>query len=62
MEQKQVNYTTISKFINKVMAPNETIIFSKICLQLKRDLNIDFEDVYIDETKYEANTNKDKFV
>lgn len=62
MEQKQVDYTTISKFINKVIVPNETIIFSKICLQLKRDLNIDFEDAFIDGTKYEANANKYKFV
>lgn len=62
MEQKQIDYTTISKFINKVIVPNEIIIFSKICLQLKKDLNIDFEDAFIDGSKYEANANKYKFV
>lgn len=62
MEQKQIDYTTISKFINKVIVPNEITIFSKICLQLKKDLNIDFEDAFIDGSKYEANANKYKFV
>lgn len=62
MEQTRVNYTTISKFINTVIVPNEQEIFSLICTQLKEELNISFDDAFIDGTKLEANANKYKFV
>lgn len=62
MEQTFVNYSTISKFINNVIVPNEKEVFSLICKQLKRELNIAFEDAFIDGTKIEANANKYKFV
>lgn len=62
MEQVQVNYSTIARFINTVIVPNEQQIFSLLCLQLKKELNIDFEDAFIDGTKQEANCNKYKFV
>ncbi len=62
MEQTTIDYTTISKFINKVIVPNEKIIFSLLCMQLKKELNIAFEDAFVDGTKFEANANKYKFV
>ena len=62
MEQTFVNYSTISKFINNVIVPNEKEVFSLICKQLKKELNIAFEDAFIDGTKIEANANKYKFV
>ena len=62
MEQQQVNYSTISRFINTVIVPNEQLIFALLCSQLKKELNIEFDDVFIDGTKIEANANKYKFV
>ena len=62
MEQTKVDYTTICKFINKVIVPNEKEIFSLLNKQIKEEINIDFEDAFIDGTKFEANANKYKFV
>lgn len=62
MEQCQVDYTTIARFINKVIVPNEEEIFSLLCKQIKKETRILFEDAFIDGTKYEANANKYKFV
>ena len=62
MEQCQVDYTTISRFINKVIVPNEDEIFSLLCKQLQKETGILFDDAFIDGTKYEANANKYKFV
>lgn len=62
MEQMKVDYTTISKFINAVIVPNEQEIFSLVCAQLKEELGISFDDAFIDGTKLEANANKYKFV
>lgn len=62
MEQCQVDYTTISRFINKVIVPNEDEIFSLLCKQLQKETGIFFDDAFIDGTKYEANANKYKFV
>lgn len=62
MEQRQVDYSTIARFINNVIVPNEKQIFSLLCKQLKEELKISFEDGFIDGTKFEANANKYKFV
>ncbi len=62
MEQIRVDYSTIAKFINTVIVPNEKEIFSLLCKQLKKELNISFEDAFVDGTKFEANANKYKFV
>ena len=62
MEQCQVDYTTIARFINKVIVPNEDEFFSLLCKQLKKETGILFDDAFIDGTKYEANANKYKFV
>ena len=62
MEQIQPSYTTISNFINNVIVPNENIFFSLLNIQIKKELNIEFEDAFLDGTKMEANANKYKFV
>lgn len=62
MEQTQLDYSTICKFINKVISPNEEEIFSLINQEIQNETGIIFEDAFIDGTKYEANANKYKFV
>ena len=62
MEQTRVSYSTFSHFINKVIVPNEKEIFTLLNLQIKKELNIKFDDAFIDGTKFEANANKYKFV
>ena len=62
MEQETPPYTKFCEFINKVVVPNEEEIFSLINLEIQKEAGIDFEDAFIDGTKYEANANKYKFV
>ena len=62
MEQTLVDYSTIAKFFNKVIVPNEFEIFAILCRQLQKELNIELEDAFIDGSKFEANANKYKFV
>lgn len=62
MEQERPSYTTFCEFINKVIVPNEEEIFSLINKEICIKTNTDFNDAFIDGTKYEANSNKYKFV
>lgn len=62
MEQIKPSYSTISNFINKVIIPNEKSIFKLLNLQIKKELSIEFDDAFIDGSKFEANANKYKFV
>lgn len=64
MDSTQVDFTTICKFINKVIVPNEEEIFSLIMIQLAKEVGIVLSesDAFIDGTKYHANANKYKFV
>ena len=64
MDSIQVDFTTICKFINKVIVPNEEKIFSLIMKQLATDVGLVLSesDAFIDGTKYQANANKYKFV
>ena len=64
MDSTQVDFTTICKFINKVIVPNEEEIFSLIMIQLTKEVGIVLSesDAFIDGTKYQANANKYKFV
>lgn len=62
MEQTKVDHATICSFINKVVVPNEKEIFSLINAQIKGELGIEFDDAFIDGSKFEANANKYKFV
>ena len=40
MEQEQVDYSTIARFINKVIIPNEQKIFSLICFQKRNEYRV----------------------
>ena len=64
MDFTPVDFTTICKFINKVIVPNEERVFSLIMLQIAREVGIALSesDAFIDGTKYQANANKYKFV
>ena len=64
MDSVQVDFTTICKFINKVIVPNEEEIFSLIMKQLATDVGLVLSesDAFIDGTKYQANANKYRFV
>ena len=62
MEQETPVYTKFCDFINKVIIPNEEKIFSLINLKIQKETGIEFNDAFIDGTKYEANANKYKFV
>ena len=62
MEQERPIYTKFCDFINKVIVPNEEEIFSLITMEIAKEMNIEMDDAFIDGTKYEANSNKYKFV
>ena len=62
MDYERVDHTTISRFMNKMILPNIEDIFSMLCKQIKKELGIEFDDAFIDGTKFEANANKYKFV
>ena len=64
MDSVQVDFTTICKFINKVIVPNEEKIFSLVMSELAREIGLVLSesDAFIDGTKYQANANKYKFV
>lgn len=62
MQQVRPSYTTIAKFINDVIVPNEDEIFGCINRQIIKEMNIELKDAFIDGTKWEANANKYKFV
>lgn len=62
MEQERPIYTKFCDFINKVIVPNEEEIFSLITMEIAKEMNIEMDDAFIDGTKFEANSNKYKFV
>lgn len=62
MEQIRPTYVTIANFINNVIVPNETEIFSLLNKQIMKEMQIDTTNAYIDGTKFEANANRYKFV
>ncbi len=62
MEQERPIYTKFCDFINKVIVPNEIEIFAKISQEIAKELNISFDDAFIDGSKFEANANKYNFV
>lgn len=62
MDYERVDHTTISRFMNKTILPNIDDIFSMLCKQIKKELGLEFDDAFIDGTKFEANANKYKFV
>ena len=64
MDYTIIDFTTICKFINKVIVPSEEELFSLIMKQIASEVGITLNesDAFIDGTKYQANANKYKFV
>ena len=62
MGERFPDHSTICSFINKVIVPNESIIFGLIMKEIIKEMKIELEDAFIDGTKFEANANKYKFV
>ena len=62
MEQARVDHSTVCRFINKVIVPNQKEIFACLCKEIRRELGLCFDVAFIDGTKFEANANKYRFV
>ncbi len=56
------SYKTIGNFINNFIVPNRDKIFSLITSQIFKECNLTMDKAYIDGSKFEANSNKYKFV
>ena len=62
MRGEQPSYVVFGNFINNYILPNTEEIFAALMKQVAKICQLDFEDVYIDGTKIEADANKYKFV
>ena len=63
MSQQKPSYATFYGFFNQCVLPNADAIFSRIKACICRKMGIDpVGEVFVDETKFEANANKYKFV
>ena len=62
MRNETPTFSTICKFIDKVIYPEREDLFSKIIKCICDKMNISTKTIYIDGTKFEANANKYKFV
>lgn len=62
MERGKPSYATISSFLNNVVVPNQQEMFSKIIAPVIKRFDINIDDVFLDDTKFEANANKFKYV
>ncbi len=62
MEQCRPDYTTIAKFINMVIVPNEIEIFGAVTRAAAKEMGMALNDAFVDGSKFEANANKYKFV
>ena len=56
------DFTTISRFLNKVLLENEHELFYQITFAVAEKMKLTYDTFYIDGTKIEANANKYKFV
>lgn len=62
MQQCRPDYSTIAKFINKVIVPNEAEIFARVTKAAAAEMGARLDDAFVDGSKFEANANKYKFV
>lgn len=62
MENETPTYKTIGNFINEYIVPNRGKIFSLITKVIFEECNLKMDKLYIDDSKFEADTNKYKFV
>ena len=61
-ENNVPSYKTIGNFINNFIVPNRDKIFSLITNEIFKECNLKMDKAYIDGSKFEANSNKYKFV
>ena len=61
-ENNVPSYKTIGNFINDFILPNRDKIFSMITNEIFKECNIQMDKAYIDGSKFEADSNKYKFV
>ena len=61
-ENNVPTYKTIGNFINKFIVPNRDKIFSLVTNEIFKECNLKMDKAYIDGSKFEANSNKYKFV
>lgn len=62
MNNEQPSYKTFGNFINETILPNRWEIYSKITKQIFEECSLNMDTVYIDGSKFEADSNKYKFV
>ncbi len=62
MQNEYPSYKSIGNFINDFILPNQDEIFSKITKTIFEECELKMDNMYIDESKFEANANKYKFV
>lgn len=62
MQQSRPDHSTICKFINKVISPNEEAVFAAVTSAAAKEMGLSFENAFVDDSKFEANANKYKFV
>lgn len=62
MRGEQPSYVVFGNYINNYILPNMEQIFSKLMNRIAIVCHLDFNDVFIDGTKIEADANKYKFV
>ena len=56
------SYKTIGNFINNFIVPNRDKIFSLITHEIFKECSLQMDKAYIDGSKFEADSNKYKFV
>ena len=61
-QQARPDHSTICKFINKVVSPNEEAVFAAVTSAAAKEMGLSFDDAFVDGSKFEANANKYKFV
>ncbi len=62
MNGEKASYVTFSNFINDIILSNIFEIFKRINQALISEIGFDISDIFIDGSKFEANSNKYKFV
>lgn len=62
MENENPTYKSIGNYINENIGANREKIFSKITSQIFKECNLKMDKAYIDGSKFEADSNKYKFV
>ncbi len=62
MQNEQPSHQVIGTFINKIILPNIDKIYCCIMKQIFKEISLNYENAYLDGSKFEANANKYKFV